>query len=398
MNTLNEKDNLILEFAAISDIHLKNSRSIETERLEKAIKLSYEITSNLDLLVVSGDFTDGGHDPQHAQFIETINTLIKPNTKVIVNQGNHENGRFESDSFEYFRQLFGYGVDYMFQIKGFYFITLGVHHGDKYLDSQSKWLKTKLKIASLNNNKPIFVLTHYPARNTVIKSIKDSKDTFNEVLNQYPQVINISGHTHQALNDPRVIHQEHFTSFNNGSLSYLILNHYDYHKDYEYINKGHFAIFKVYDTKIIIERHIIDDNCSDAKSTKIPDDFVIDLTKGINGFTYKPNYFDKGTSPYFTSLTKVSVVNKNEDAIISFNQAKDDVLVYYYTISIKDLNSGLVVSETKHQSQFYENVMPEILSNYINFHFIKDKEYEIKIVAYNVNNRPSEPISHIFKY
>ena len=57
-----ENFNPILRFVAVSDVHYKNERSKETERMEKAMNAAYRIAENhptyknLDALVVVGDF------------------------------------------------------------------------------------------------------------------------------------------------------------------------------------------------------------------------------------------------------------------------------------------------------------------------------------------------------
>ena len=382
---------LVFEFLAISDIHLKHNHSIETIRLEKAIKLGYMNTNNLDLIVCSGDYSDGGHDPQYAQFVKILNEQVKHNTQVIINHGNHENGRFESDSHEYFREIFGYGVDYMWNINGYYFITLGVNHTDRYLDTQAKWLKSKLKIASENNTKPIFVLTHYPVYGTVVSNLHNSKETFNEVLKDYPNVINISGHTHQALNDPRIIHQENYTSYNNGSLSYLIINHYEFDSPYDVINKGHFSIFKIYDDNtVVIEKHILDDSSTNPKSTKLENDIIINIALGKEGFTYKNRYFDDGSIPTFDNDTTLYFTKENDEVYLNFTQATDKIGVYYYNVIVKDVSTNSIIYDTKYHSQFYENIVPKILKSKFKHNLSSGNEYEINVTAYNFANRASE--------
>ena len=381
---------LVFEFLAISDIHLKHSHSIETTRLEKAIKLGYMNTENLGLIVCSGDYSDGGHDQQYDQFVRVLNEQVKKETKVIINHGNHENGRFESDSHEYFREIFGYGVDYMWNINGYYFITLGVNHTDRYLESQAKWLKSKLKIASKNNDKPIFILTHYPVYGTVVSNLHNSKTTFDNVLKEYPNVINLSGHTHQALNDPRIIHQENYTSYNNGSLSYLIINHYEFDAPYDVINKGHFSIFKIYDdNSVVIEKHILDDSSDAPKSTKLPKDIVINTALGKEGFTYKNRYFDDGSFPHFEDDMTLYFSKENDDTYINFTQATDKIGVYYYTVSVKDLLTDTMIYETKYHSQFYENIVPKVLKTKFKHQLIIGNEYVISVTAYNFANRAS---------
>ena len=43
----------------------------------------------------------------------------------------------------------------------------------------------------------------------------------------YPQIIYFSGHSHAPINDPRSIHQKHFTSLGTGTLSYFELDEFD---------------------------------------------------------------------------------------------------------------------------------------------------------------------------
>ena len=45
-----------------------------------------------------------------------------------------------------------------------------------------------------------------------------------DTLKPYPQVITFSGHTHYPLDDPRIIHQEDFTSIGTSTGAYLWLD------------------------------------------------------------------------------------------------------------------------------------------------------------------------------
>ena len=391
-DALNE-EKIILEFAAISDVHIKSYPSIERDRFEDAIKLSYQNTNNLDAVVINGDFTDGGHDPQYASFMNILDAQVSGNTEVIVNLGNHENGRNESDSHEYFRETMGYGIDAVFNIKGYYFITLGVHYGDKFLDSQALWLQSKLEIITKENpDQPVFVLIHYPAFQTTANSTGNGRLTYKYVLEQFPQVIHISGHSHPALQDPRTMHQEKFTSFTNSSLSYLFYEKADFAGPSDRASIGQFAIVKVTDkNKVIIERHVIDDE-NIQNSIKLEGDYVIDIPKGIDGFKYTQGWYDDGASPYFKDNASITLSKQQDNWQVSFDQAADQRLVYYYHIYIKDVLTDKIVKILKPNSKFYMINPPEVLTRAFSANMSQGMSYEVTIVAISVTNRTSEPL------
>ncbi|MCD4827731.1 MAG: metallophosphoesterase [Acholeplasmataceae bacterium] len=388
-----DQENIVLEFAAISDIHLKSYPSIEQDRFASAIKLSYQNTNNLDAVVINGDFTDGGHDPQYASFMSILNQEVSGDTEVIVNLGNHENGRNESDSHAFFTETMGYGIDHVFNVKGYTFITLGVHYGDKFLDSQAIWLDEQLEIATQEHpDQPVFVLIHYPAYQTTVNSTGNGRTTYKEVLEKYAQVVHISGHSHPALQDPRTIHQDKFTSFNNSSLTYLFYEKADYTGAQDSASVGQFAIIKVTDTnKVIIERHVIDDNQME-NSIKLDGDYLIDIPLGRDGFTYTTGWYDDGTNPYFNETADINLNKVQNNWFVTFDQALDQQFVYYYHIYVKDLQTNEVVTVLKPNSQFYKIESPDQITRQINEPLMPGRSYEITIVAISVTNRFSEPL------
>ena len=67
-----------------------------------------------------------------------------------------------------------------------------------------------------NPGKPVFVFAHIPPGGTTRGG--GGSRAKREMLNKYPQVVNISGHTHGSLADERSIWQGEFTSVNAGCL------------------------------------------------------------------------------------------------------------------------------------------------------------------------------------
>ena len=81
------------------------------------------------------------------------------------------------------------------------------------------WFEEQIKLALENNdNKPIFVTTHFPPKNTVYGSQEWGDDTLNEYFKKYPQIINFSGHSHFSLIDERSIYQKDYTAIQTQSI------------------------------------------------------------------------------------------------------------------------------------------------------------------------------------
>ena len=396
-----EEPTYALTFTALSDMHLKSYDTIERTRFAAALQFSYTSTNDmLDAIVLNGDYTDGGHDPQYAALMSIFDEYSDPLTPRIVNHGNHENGRNESNSHEFFRTSFGYSIDHVFEVNGYFFITLGVHFGDKYIENQAKWLEQQLESAvSLDPEKPVFVLTHYPASGTVFNSKKggNGRDTFKAVLEKYPQVINISGHSHPALNDPRVIHQEKFTSFNNSSFYYLYMEHVDFFGNQDLASAGHFSMIKVTTDNVVhIERYVLDDE-NFGVARKIGDDFVIDVKKGVSEFLYTQKWYDDGSVPVFEEDAFITATRDGTSLNISFDQAFDHNFVYYYLINIIDAQTDVVVHVMKIKSFFYLYNVPNRIEHILtDFPLSIGKEYKLQIYAFNPANRFSLPLEHNF--
>ncbi|MGW6240594.1 hypothetical protein [Streptomyces sp. NPDC055094] len=112
--------------------------------------------------------------------------------------------------------------------------TLGVHlftvntetyNGDT---AQRAWLKDRLARITADPasmNKPILIQGHRPAPGIVM----DDQQTANPLLTQdlagFPQAVYLSGHSHLNINDERSIAQKDFTAVNDGSMSYVEVDH-----------------------------------------------------------------------------------------------------------------------------------------------------------------------------
>ena len=99
-------------------------------------------------------------------------------------------------------------------VNGFYFV--GVFQCGDYQE-----FERKLQMAvNASGCRPVFAVTHEPAADTVLHSDYNGDRELLQIFERYPQVIQISGHTHDPISHDRSIWQGKFTAFNAGSLTY----------------------------------------------------------------------------------------------------------------------------------------------------------------------------------
>ncbi|MCK9222544.1 MAG: DUF6067 family protein [Limnochordia bacterium] len=256
-----ENDEVVLNLAVLSDIHIHlNNTSIPHDtvvRFERALKDLKTTRPDYDALIVVGDLTSHGLDEEYDDMVEVIrNHKVSP---VFYTLGNHEywrarmddtynindakfpNGETEEMTHQRFLDKTNMpGIYYDEWITGkngedYHLVFLSPEKfwqtdqsiGDKaYIsDEQIDWLQERLAEGA-DAHKPIFVFIHQPLESTLSDS--DSYNSviqtgkINEILEQFPQVILFSGHTHYDLNRPGNMYQETFTTFNTSSVYYTM--------------------------------------------------------------------------------------------------------------------------------------------------------------------------------
>ncbi|MBO5868200.1 MAG: metallophosphoesterase, partial [Oscillospiraceae bacterium] len=151
--------------------------------------------------------------------------------------GNHEfkaTGQNYSDpegATAKFLEYSGYETtDTRFELGGYQFIVFAPDRYDKsnclfFTPEKLEWVKQELDAAvAATPDKPIFVMQHQPPYDTMKGTSGSTADKgLRALLDNYPQVIDFSGHTHCTLTDPRIIWQDTFTAINTGGMAYLSL-------------------------------------------------------------------------------------------------------------------------------------------------------------------------------
>ena len=225
----------VVRFMVQSDNHINSAGDIPCMRLNKAIKLGYAIAdadkeyNKLDAVMYVGDIADNGRRDQFCGFKSSVDAAVKDETQVLALLAvkSHDGSTMDEGALDYFKNVTGIDADNHVVINGFHFITLSQskNEGEKYGEYQREWLKEQLDAAVKDDpSKPIFVAHHEHVKNTVYGGSDFDGwgiDYFRDILNQYPQVVHFSGHSHYPVNDPRSIWQGEFTAVGTGSMKYL---------------------------------------------------------------------------------------------------------------------------------------------------------------------------------
>ena len=388
----------ILRFMVVSDVHYKDEHSVERERMEKAIKTAYELSekeeySKLDALYVVGDFANSGSRAQMLAFKDTLDKNIKEGTKVNLSMASHEfHGEGEEAAIEKFKEIFSQETDTHTVINGYHFISVTCTNGCHFDEAKQNWAKKELAAAAeAAPQKPIFFFQHPHITDTVSGSIYWGEDELIPALIDYPQVINFSGHSHVPINDPRSIHQRHFTCLGTGTLSYFELDEFD----------------KVYGTfppeKEKAAQMLIVEADEQGRVRIYPYDLItsnffpyiwkIDSAWDPMSYLYTDERYKTTACPSFSEDSKAEIINVKEDGFtVTFNQATpSEDYVNDYNVFIKT-EGGVIVKNATVWSCYHLYDMPESISVEISG-LKKGEKYFAEIYANGFwSNRSKKPL------
>ncbi len=392
----------VLRFMVVSDIHIKDYESPERERFAKAIRDAYKIARSsdsykkLDAVAVVGDFADNGSRTQfEAAKKITDENIDFSETKLIISVASHEfhsEGEIEG-AYARLKEFFGVEPDVHEVINGFHFVSVTPSHATNYNDGKKKWMAENLEAAAVTGRrKPIFVFQHPHNTDTVYGSMLWGEDDLMPIYVNYPQIIHFSGHSHAPINDPRSIHQQHFTSLGTGTLSYFELDEFDKFYGTKPPRKEEAAQMLIVeadaDNRVRVYPYDI------LTGNYFPQVWEIDAPSDPQSFKYTREIRMKAAGlPYFEkgAYAKTVSVGKSS-AEIEFSQAKIDTdpFVNSYDIRVKNAD-GDIVKVKSIWSEYYFYNMPEKLT--VDFDGLESgKEYTAEIRANSFWNTSSEDI------
>lgn len=223
----------VLKVAVMSDIQgYAYPEDAGMRNLERALDVFARLKP--DVVVNDGDINDNGWDMSGVRYYKARCDARLGKIPHVACAGNHEIGfiprhlqaeRTSAACIADFNAAFGEGASPLVHktISGYDFIALALSTDAGYTEADMALLKEALdRAVQRDAAKPIFVLTHYhPAETVNDSSAADGRGgLLRKLLNAYPQVVNLSGHTHNPLQDPRSIWQGEFTVVDTSTLCY----------------------------------------------------------------------------------------------------------------------------------------------------------------------------------
>lgn len=382
---LDKNFNPTLRFFVVSDVHYKDEHSIERDRMEKAIKTVYALSdgesyNKVDALYVVGDFANSGTRPQMTAFKDTLDKNLRPGTDYTLSLASHEFGsEGEEAALQKFAEIFAQEPDSHKIINGYHFISVTCTNGCHFDEKKQTWVAEELaKAAKDDPKRPIFFFQHPHIMGTVYGSANWGEDELTAILMNYPQIIDFSGHSHAPINDPRSIHQRHFTCLGTGTLSYFELDEFD----------------KVYGTvppnDDIAAQMLIVEADAEGRVRIYPYDLItdnffpftwrIDSAWDVDSYLYTDARYRTEKAPWFDADAKLEIKNVKADGFTAeFDQAKvEEEYVDDYNVYVKTAD-GVTVRNSTIWSEYYFYNMPEKLS--VSFDGLASGEYRVEIYA-----------------
>lgn len=383
-------------FIVISDTHLGREGSEEKNR--KTLRYLLNQPSKPEAIFVVGDLTNNGYQQEYDLFKKVFTEELPTNFPKYYCLGNHDRYNDKGSENTRFQNTLGQDLNQYVEVNDYPFILISMENSsyDKcYTDPSRKFLLEKLEYAAKKHpEKPIFVFFHMPVVNTVYGSYeiggKDSWGTsgLKDICEQYPQIVAFSGHSHYPIGDERSIHQDKFTSVNDGSIAYSEIEtgktegiHPEGFND---VTEG--MIVSIDNNKVNIHRY------NTAQGVEIKTPWEIKAPHDGSAFTYKDRKdnkapkFTKGIKPTFYNITK-------NGCRLLWKQASDNDIVHHYKILLTkrgDENSSPTVM-TIFSGFFLNAEMPQSKGWDLK-DLDADSTYDVLVSAVDSFGNESEPI------
>ena len=326
----------------------------ENENVADAVDTAYRlfdddsVYAGVDGFFGLGDFSSVGLEGDYSNYAAVLKEHVRPETALVNIHGNHE-FKNENEYRQLFVDYFGHAPNTVTEINGFSCIAFSGERGLTewtFTLSSLKWLSNAIKEAEQKaDGKAIFVFNHPHPWGTVYGSTVWGDPELNFVLNGHTAVVDLSGHSHFPLNDPRSINQASYTALGCGAMARFELDnngvvgqHPDGWEDaaqmvvLEADNDGSVRI-RGYD--LLTDKYICDyyiDNVNDRDSF---------------AYTYK-NMKAHDAVPHFPADAKAAAMkNGNGEWVLSFTEAThaEGYIVHEYKITIKDADGKTVFSK-----------------------------------------------------
>lgn len=382
-----DEDNLALTFLAISDVHLQSKSSGRpVDNFEAVVEMAYSLAkdNHIDLFFLAGDLAQNPYKDATAYteleaFKYHVDRLLADNTALVYCTGNHDTSEdipeqyiyelmseTEEDIAKYYKYDIVEDCEYDLGNRhavanGYHFLSVG------YEQDIIAYCKPILdKITAEEPNKPVFVQHHLHLPATIYGTSALPSD-ITEFFSNYPQVVFFSGHTHQALYNPRAIWQGGFTAVETAATKYIddntLINaaidvpvnaktgeNYGREANLVEVDKNgniRFTMFNAFTNEIIAIHTLAAPNANNTHLIKYSDARELYSTAPV---------FPKGSK---VTLNKIDGTN---DIAVKFDQAVHEEIVWYYKMTFSA--DGEADQSYYFSSAYYETTgMPKVIDS-----------------------------------
>ena len=388
----------ILKVGICTDTHV-NPDPASCEWVQKAWEFFKK--HKVDLVANCGDIADKHYPEGYRNYRNVIKKLFPAGTakpKELYVYANHDRVGMSSidEAFAALKkhlQIPNEPYDTL-NLKGYTFLVV-----PQTVDPEryEKMIVEALKAAP---GKPLFIFDHVPAVGTTRNSFNWGSVIRRQLLNKYPQVIHITGHTHNTPFNEQCIWQGEFTSINAGTL---------------YFWRGSLAgsvpevkkrgsetiIMEVYKEKIIFRRYSLLDGSEYRPENPwcIPWPFK----KETAPYNIKRRY-ERSVEPAFPAGAKLTFVPDGvpfNQVKLQFPAASPDAFIYNIAIEKKNnLNKFEPFTEKEIFANFHlrpaeqlKTVETTLASGY----FDSGREYRITVTPENFCGKKGRPVSCVWR-
>ncbi len=387
----------VLRFAVCSDVHLDGDENqTEAKEFRELFTQCYEYSeksetyNGLDAVMVCGDMTEWGREIEYQSFERIVSESLKDGTELLTCMGNHEfieeRETGAVDAIANYKKYVNEETDTHKVINGYHFIGISYADKNESFGDKEDWLREQLDIAVADTgDKPIFVYQHPHPTLSVYGSINWSSPKIRLILNDYKQVVNFSGHSHYAPNDPRSIWQGKFTAIGTGAITGLIGNvNYLTGGSSSTIPSGSYTVVEV-DAEGNIRLQIFDalndvffEGC----------DFYLEGVHNSKNHLYTwGNMKSLDTKPAFPENAEItSETNEKGETLISFPDAKGRFDAVSYNVTVRNADGDAVFASSELSG--YVTSVDDGIS--VNLGILEEGQYSVRV-------RPVSPYTKIGK-
>lgn len=391
----------VFRFVICSDAHIEGIGTPGYNRLKKVIDYSLDFAlkdenyNKIDKFFIAGDITNKGSKEEFDAFKEIYDYGIEKGAEFLCTVAKgHDSITMGKKSLEYYKSLTNQETDFHRVIGGYHFIGISTSKMKKHFNSQFQkmWLKKQLdKAVADTPDKPVFLMHHEHIKYTVYGSFDEDgwgKILFADLLKNYPNVVDFSGHSHYPVNDPRSLWQKEYTAMGTGSLKYTELT-----VDGE--QKIHPDLFEDCANFLIVEADK-DDNIRivgiDILAEEILCEYYLKNPADKNNREHTPEkQRSRSKSPVFPEKAEIRIRAENGSYFAEYPKAEstDGMPVFIYRAFVYDEN-GKEIASGKTVPSYYLFRGEEILTTDLGP--LPKGKYTVKITAENVYGLQSEYI------